>query len=86
MTWRPPPPSSIHGEHLGYRISYRRHHGSARRTEEDVRSLRLDESYNRADLKDLEPWTKYLVSVQVVNPKGVGPAASVEVFTDEGGE
>ena len=29
---------------------------------------------------------RYLVSVQVVNPEGLGPAATVEVATDEGGQ
>ena len=67
-------------------MSYRRHHGSARRTEEDVQNVRVDEAAIGTDLTGLEPWTKYLVSVQVINPEGLGPAASVEVSTDEGGE
>ena len=36
-------------------------------------------------IQGLEIYTQYLVSVQVVNPEGLGPASTVVVMTDEGG-
>jgi hypothetical protein len=37
-------------------------------------------------LTKLSEFTRYLVSVQVMNPEGVGPSATVSVTTDEGGK
>lgn len=34
----------------------------------------------------METYTQYLVSLQVFNPEGPGPATTVLVMTDEGGE
>lgn len=45
-----------------------------------------DPDMNAFTIEKLEPFSKYLVSLQVVNPEGFGPAATVEVATDEGGE
>ncbi len=36
-------------------------------------------------IKDLKPFTQYVVSLAVRNPQGVGPASTVVVMTDEGG-
>ncbi|KAK6620170.1 hypothetical protein RUM44_006571 [Polyplax serrata] len=36
-------------------------------------------------IQNLETFTQYLVSVQVFNPEGPGPNATVLVMTDEGG-
>ena len=33
----------------------------------------------------MQIFTQYLVSVQVFNPEGLGPATTVVVMTDEGG-
>lgn len=38
------------------------------------------------EIHDLEIYTQYLISIQVFNPEGLGPATSVVVMTDEGGE
>ncbi len=71
----------------GYRLAYRRHHEQARRTEEDVREVKLgDPEVTTYEIRGLREFTRYLVSVQVVNPEGLGPASTVEVSTDEGGE
>lgn len=37
------------------------------------------------EIHDLETYTQYLVSLQVFNPEGLGPATTVLVMTDEGG-
>ena len=37
-------------------------------------------------IKDLEVFTQYLVSLEVENPEGAGPATTVVVMTDEGGK
>lgn len=66
---------------------HRKHHENARRTEEDVREVVLDDAEaRRFDLEGLVPFTRYSVSVQVINPEGVGPTATCTVSTDEGGE
>ena len=44
-----------------------------------------DAGARRLDLEGLLPFTRYSVSVQVVNPEGVGPTATCTVSTDEGG-
>lgn len=36
-------------------------------------------------IRNLETFTQYLVSLQVFNPAGRGPAVVVPVMTDEGG-
>lgn len=38
------------------------------------------------EIHNLETYTQYLVSLQVFNPEGPGPATTVLVMTDEGGE
>lgn len=38
------------------------------------------------EIHRLETYTQYLVSLQVFNPEGPGPATTVLVMTDEGGE
>lgn len=37
-------------------------------------------------IKNLRPFTQYLVSLQVTNPEGAGPPSTIAVMTDEGGE
>ena len=44
-----------------------------------------DAEARRVDLEGLVPFTRYSVSVQVINPEGVGPTATCTVSTDEGG-
>ena len=36
-------------------------------------------------IPDLTTYTQYLVSLQVINPEGLGPASTVVIMTDEGG-
>ncbi|EEB18665.1 hypothetical protein Phum_PHUM527020 [Pediculus humanus corporis] len=43
--------------------------------------MRLNASHT---IQNLETFTQYLVSVQVFNPEGPGPNATVLVMTDEG--
>lgn len=38
------------------------------------------------EIHNLETYTQYLVSLQVFNPEGPGPATTVGVMTDEGGK
>ena len=90
LSWLPPPTETINGEHLGYRVAYRRHPGGMKnmaRTSEDVREIVIrDPEASEFELSGLRPFTRYLVSVQIINPEGIGPANTVEVSTDEGGE
>ena len=37
-------------------------------------------------IRNLQTYTQYLVSLQVFNPEGHGPATTISVMTDEGGE
>ena len=51
-----------------------------------MREVVLDDAEaRRFDLEGLIPFTRYSVSVQVINPEGVGPTATCTVSTDEGG-
>ncbi len=86
VTWLPPPAGTVNGEFLGYRVAYRRHHENNRRTEEDVRETVVDDAEaTQHVISGLAPFTRYFVSIQVVNPEGVGPSATCTVSTDEGG-
>ncbi|KAF4530588.1 hypothetical protein B566_EDAN006794 [Ephemera danica] len=83
ISWRPPHPDTIHGEFLGYRISFRpRDQG-----EETVKEIYIrDPSADSHTIQNLKTYAQYLVSLQVFNPAGTGPSTTVLVMTDEGGE
>jgi receptor-type tyrosine-protein phosphatase gamma len=38
------------------------------------------------EIHELETYTQYLISIQVFNPEGNGPATNVAIMTDEGGK
>ncbi|KAK5639714.1 hypothetical protein RI129_012206 [Pyrocoelia pectoralis] len=81
ISWRPPHHETIHGEFIGYRISYRpRDHGDEAMKEIYIR----DPSVESHNIDHLDTYTQYLVSLQVVNPEGNGPRTTVLVMTDEG--
>ncbi|KAK9718919.1 Fibronectin type III domain [Popillia japonica] len=81
ISWRPPHHDTIHGEFLGYRISYRpRDKGIDAIKEIYIR----DPSVESHTIQNLETYTQYLVSLQVFNPEGPGPSTTVLVMTDEG--
>lgn len=48
-----------------------------------IKNLHFSQSH---EIHNLETYTQYLVSLQVFNPEGPGPATTVLVMTDEGGE
>ncbi len=82
MTWRPPDPSTIHGEFLGYRITYKPRDGAP----DQIKEIRIkDQETEKYAIQRLQIYTEYLVSVQVFNPAGLGPSTTVTVWTDEGG-
>ncbi|CAH1153715.1 unnamed protein product [Phaedon cochleariae] len=82
FSWLAPPPDTIFGEFLGYRISYK-----PRTRPEDNKEIYLrDPTVTNHLLTQLEPWTQYYVTVQVFNPEGLGPNTTVLIMTDEGGE
>ncbi|XP_071438889.1 putative receptor-type tyrosine-protein phosphatase mosPTP-1 isoform X2 [Hetaerina americana] len=81
ISWKAPPKETIHGEFLGYRISYRpRDKGEKDAKETYIRDPKV-ESHT---LTGLDTYTQYLVSLQVFNPEGPGPITTVLVMTDEG--
>ena len=83
LSWRPPHPSTIHGEFSGYRIAFRPRDSPA----DSVREILIkDPSAERYTIQRLGIFTQYLVSLQVFNPEGLGPSTTVVVMTDEGGE
>ena len=84
LSWRPPPPSTLNGEFLGYRISYRPRHSNASNLSSEA--LINDPEVGQFLIKGLTPFTQYLVSLQVRNPAGLGPPTKVVIMTDEGGE
>ncbi|GJQ68134.1 hypothetical protein Trydic_g10717 [Trypoxylus dichotomus] len=81
ISWRPPHHDTIHGEFLGYRISYR----PRDRGPDGIKEIYIrDPSVESHTIQNLETYTQYLVSLQVFNPEGPGPSTTVLVMTDEG--
>ncbi|XP_058130396.1 protein sidekick-2-like [Anopheles ziemanni] len=81
ISWKPPPPDTILGEFLGYRITYR----TRDRHPDDVKEIYIrDSTVESHEIHNLETYTQYLVSIQVFNPEGLGPPTTVLVMTDEG--
>nr|XP_029727470.1 protein sidekick-2-like [Aedes albopictus] len=81
ISWKPPPPDTILGEFLGYRITYRKRDPNS----EDVKEIYIrDSSVESHEIHNLQTYTQYLVSIQVFNPEGLGPPTTVLVMTDEG--
>ncbi|XP_037919169.1 tyrosine-protein phosphatase 99A isoform X3 [Hermetia illucens] len=81
ISWKPPPPDTILGEFLGYRITYRPRDKSP----SSVKEIYLrDSTIENHEIHNLETYTQYLVSIQVFNPEGLGPSTTVLVMTDEG--
>ncbi|XP_023290155.1 tyrosine-protein phosphatase 99A [Orussus abietinus] len=81
ITWKSPTRDTIHGEFLGYRISYR----PVDKGEAEVKEIYIrDPNVESHTIRDLETYTKYRVSLQVFNPEGTGPPATAFVTTDEG--
>ncbi|KAG8195656.1 hypothetical protein JTE90_004989 [Oedothorax gibbosus] len=80
LKWAPPPANTIHGEFIGYRITYR----PRDRPEEEREIILRFPALREYTIRNLDIFTQYLISVQVFNPAGHGPAATVAVMTDEG--
>ncbi|KAL1481209.1 hypothetical protein MTO96_034604, partial [Rhipicephalus appendiculatus] len=78
---RLPPRHTIHGEFEGYRITYR----PRDKSQEESREIVIrDSKQTQYTIRNLDTFTQYLVSLQVFNPAGRGPAVVVPVMTDEG--
>ncbi|XP_043500700.1 tyrosine-protein phosphatase 99A isoform X2 [Polistes fuscatus] len=81
LAWKPPSRETIHGEFLGYRIGYR----PRDKTNMEMKDIYIrDPAVDNHSIHNLETYTQYLVSLQVFNPEGHGPATTVSVMTDEG--
>ena len=83
LAWEPPHTLTINGEFLGYKLSYESR--SSNRGGKLSRTI-ADPAIREYILRDLNIFTQYSVSLQVMNPAGVGPATKVMVMTDEGGK
>ncbi|XP_038105916.1 tyrosine-protein phosphatase 99A isoform X1 [Culex quinquefasciatus] len=82
VSWKSPPPETIFGEFLGYRITYRTRD---KNPEDDAQEIYIrDSTVESHEIHNLETYTQYLVSIQVFNPEGLGPPTTVLVMTDEG--
>ena len=81
LSWEPPHTSTLHGEFLGYQLSYRERDLDRQNT---TRLTIKGPTVSEFTIKNLSVFTQYLVSLQVMNPEGVGPATTVVVMTDEG--
>lgn len=81
ISWRPPNQKTIHGEFLGYRIAFKPRNAGA----EAVKEISIkDPAITKHTIQKLAIFTQYLVSLQVLNPEGLGPSTTVVVMTDEG--
>ncbi|XP_043479627.1 tyrosine-protein phosphatase 99A isoform X2 [Leptopilina heterotoma] len=84
IAWKPPNHDTIHGEFLGYRISYRPRSNKGYEDIEEKEIYIRDPTIESHTIHNLETYTQYLVSLEVFNPEGRGPPTSVTVTTDEG--
>ena len=82
LAWEPPHALTINGEFLGYKLSYESR--SSNRSGKFSRTIK-DPTVREFILRDLNIFTQYSISLQVLNPEGSGPATKVVVMTDEGG-
>ena len=83
LEWAAPDAASIHGQFLGYVVSYRPRDTSP--GSQEAREARLPHPGTTSHtLTGLEVYTQYLISVRVTNPEGEGPDTIVVVMTDEG--
>mgnify|MGYP001179201246 FL=1 len=81
MSLRPIDPGTLHGEFLGYKLSYReRDLDRENNTVVDIKGPGAREF----TIKSLRVFTQYLVSLEVRNPEGLGPGTTVVVMTEEG--
>ena len=81
LAWEPPHPGTLHGEFLGYKLSYReRDLDRENNTVVDIKGPGAREF----TIKSLRVFTQYLVSLEVRNPEGLGPGTTVVVMTEEG--
>ena len=82
LAWEPPHPSTLHGEFIGYQLTYReRDTDKSNATLVNIKGPNITEF----NIKNLSVFTQYLVTLEVRNPEGLGPATTVVVMTDEGG-
>ena len=81
LEWGAPPANTVHGQFLGYVISFRPRDTSPSQSQE----VRLSNpGATSHTLTNLAVYTQYLISIRVVNPEGEGPDTIVVVMTDEG--
>ena len=81
LAWEPPHTLTINGEFLGYKLSYESR--SSNRSGKFSRTIK-NPTIREFILRDLNIFTQYSISLQVINPEGAGPATKVVVTTDEG--
>lgn len=82
MSWRAPNVSTINGEFLGYQVSWK---DRSSRLSSDIRQEQVKDPQETVHIiTGLKTYTQYLVSIQVINPEGLGPASTVVVMTEEG--
>ena len=83
ISWRPQYASTINGEFLGYQISWK--YRNSQNSDEISHVQIKDPKETRHVISGLNTYTEYLVSLQIMNPMGLGPGSTVVVMTDEGG-
>lgn len=81
VEWKAPDKGTIHGEFMGYKLTYRR---NEYRNETPIVVNFRDSNTKGYTIRGLEIFTPYLITLQVVNPEGTGPETIVVVFTGEG--
>ncbi|KAK8381218.1 hypothetical protein O3P69_008230 [Scylla paramamosain] len=84
LHWKAPNYSTIHGEFLGYQILLRPRDIVSPRDDQVVNVTIRDPTVTSHKVTNLRTYTQYLVSLQVINPEGLGPTSTVAVMTDEG--
>ena len=78
VSWKPVPQQSMHGKLTGYVVTYQNVTiGDKALEEEPVKKEIVDPGKTSLELKDLDPYIEYKISVAARTAKGVGPFAYV---------
>ncbi|KAF0290345.1 Receptor-type tyrosine-protein phosphatase delta [Amphibalanus amphitrite] len=78
LSWMQADPSTLHGEFLGYQLTYRAPATGANHT-----LVIMEQNVTTLVVTGLEPFTEYLFSLSIRNPRGLGPVARVTGRTQQ---
>ncbi|KAF6725191.1 Neuronal cell adhesion molecule [Oryzias melastigma] len=85
--WEPVNASSVRGQLQGYKVSYQRQRGllGGEQGQQQEKVIIFSGDQSQGQIPDLQPFSIYTLSINVLNNKGEGPSSSNQTFeTPEG--